>query len=242
MDGGGGVVPLENPLAAHGLPPGLGSVSVLGVFQRFAVLVLIALRRRKAQGVTGEHGERRDGLRKRRAALTCRPYLAFICFSSFCRRTSLSSLEGAGPEEDRGQSLAPSLKPSGRETGAASPVVLSSLLCLLRWAITWPGSQPSQVSVPEWMWKESTVSPIFTSSPCISACGSHLVLGCREGRSGGESRRVFPCARADRRTDGLNGDLQDPVSVDDCSVLAALVHQHVALLFLVKVDLGVELE
>lgn len=29
------------------------------------------------------------------------------------------------------------------------------------------------------MWKDSTVSPIFTSSPCISACGSHLVLGCR---------------------------------------------------------------
>ncbi|TNN33449.1 hypothetical protein EYF80_056393 [Liparis tanakae] len=55
---------------------------------------------------------------------------------------------------------------------------LSSLGCLLRCAITCPGSQPSQVSVPAWMWKDSTLSPIFTSSPCIRACGSHLVLGC----------------------------------------------------------------
>lgn len=48
--------------------------------------------------------------------------------------------------------------------------------------------------------------------------------------------------RAAEWTVGLNGDLQDPVSIDDCSILAALVHQHVALLLLVKVNLGVELK
>lgn len=70
-------------------------------------------------------------------------------------------------------------QPLHKTIGGFSPV-FSSLLCLLRWAIIWPGSHPSHVSVPEWMWKESTVSPIFTSSPCISAYGSHLVLGCRQ--------------------------------------------------------------
>lgn len=104
MDGGGGVVSLENSLAAHRLPPGLGSVFVLGVFQRFSVLVLVALRGQKTQSVSGRAQSRRDRPRERRAALTCRPYLAFICFSSFCRRASLSSLEGAGPEEERRQS------------------------------------------------------------------------------------------------------------------------------------------
>lgn len=67
-----------------------------------------------------------------------------------------------------------------------------------------------------------------------------LGFGLAGGRSGGESLRVFP--QQPVGTDGLKGDLQDPVSVDDCSVLAALVHQHVALLLLVKVNLSVELK
>lgn len=66
-----------------------------------------------------------------------------------------------------------------------------------------------------------------------------LGFGLAGGRSGGESLRVF---RAAEWTDGLNGDLQDPVSIDDCSILAALVYQHVALLLLVKVNLSVELK
>lgn len=39
-----------------------------------------------------------------------------------------------------------------------------------------------------------------------------------------------------------NVDLQDPVAVNDCSILASLVHQHVGLLLLVKVYLCMELE
>lgn len=56
------------------------------------------------------------------------------------------------------------------------------LWCLPRWAMTCPGSQPSQVSVPEWMWKDRTVSPIFTSSPWVRGQGSHLALGWWEGK------------------------------------------------------------
>lgn len=59
MDGGGGVVSLEYSLAAHRLPPGLGSVLVLGVFQRFSVLVLVALRGQEAQRVIRRMGSRR---------------------------------------------------------------------------------------------------------------------------------------------------------------------------------------
>lgn len=112
MDGGGGVVSLENALAAHRLPPRLGPVFVLGVLQRFAVLVLVALRRRSGTkrdwpGRTGGA----EGSRPGEATLTCRPYLAFICFSSFCRRASLSSLEGAGPAGDGRQSSATTPNP-----------------------------------------------------------------------------------------------------------------------------------
>lgn len=41
---------------------------------------------------------------------------------------------------------------------------------------------------------------------------------------------------------GGDGDLEDPVAVDDRPILAALVHQHVALLLLVKVNFCMELE
>ncbi len=56
---------------------------------------------------------------------------------------------------------------------------VSFFLWRLRCAMICPGSQPSHVSVPMWMWKDKTVSPIFTSSPWVRVQGSQRTLGCR---------------------------------------------------------------
>ena len=100
MDRGRRIVPLEGPVAAHRLPAALGTVLVPGVLQGLGLLKLTALYTGETTVHSGEWIV--DGATVRlcqrgiccRSALTLRPYLAFICRNSFCRRTSFSSLIG----------------------------------------------------------------------------------------------------------------------------------------------------
>lgn len=100
MNRSGSIISLENTLTAHRLSSTLCSVLVFGISQGFDLLILSAL-------FTENH--RCDWLHTEKrinwpvlvlVTLTCRPYLAFICFSSFCLKASLSSLLRAGPLGD----------------------------------------------------------------------------------------------------------------------------------------------
>ena len=100
MDRGRSIVPLEGPVAAHRLPATFGPVLIPGVLQGLGLLILTAL----CTGETTVHSGERPVAGETvilcrlciccRMVLTLRPYLAFICRSSFCRRISFSSLIG----------------------------------------------------------------------------------------------------------------------------------------------------
>lgn len=106
------IIALESTLTAHCLPSRFCSILIFGVLQGFRLLKVTALfaekQRNECLHYYKKGKEKTRGLKLMTAprfALTCRPYLAFICFSSFCRSDSLSSLVRAGPLENNSGKL-----------------------------------------------------------------------------------------------------------------------------------------
>lgn len=102
------IIALESTFTAHCLPSRFCSILIFGVLQGFRLLKVTALQRNECLHYYKKGKEKTRGLKLMTAprfALTCRPYLAFICFSSFCRSDSLSSLVRAGPLENNSSKL-----------------------------------------------------------------------------------------------------------------------------------------
>lgn len=94
MNRSGRIISLERSLAAHRLTPRLRSILVFGVFYGFGLFIALFYKKKKV------HKGKKRTLNLTDASLmspTWRPYLAFICLSSFCLSVSLSSLERTGP-------------------------------------------------------------------------------------------------------------------------------------------------
>lgn len=209
--------------------------------------------------------------------LTCKPYLAFICFSSFCLSASLSSLVGAaGALEIYRESL-------------ISSVIFYCQILIIATSYesppSWPTDNRKTKCLKPWLSHldlkliSHEVAHLYSPLSCTCWCGPSPGQARSHHRcqspGGCERTAQFLPSSPHRRASVLvahtwfwavvwrsidrvitefkgflkkgyklrsNVDLQDPVAIDDGSILAALVHQHVALLLLVEVHLCVKLD